>query len=89
MNDYNGWKNRQTWNVALWINNDEGLYRSACRYMLDTRGSGRPYKGRAPYADFAARLAAEGIYRTPDGVWYDDSRLSRRELNATMRELVS
>ena len=87
--DYNGWKNRQTWNVALWINNDEVLYRSACRYMRDPRGRGRPYKGRAPYADFAARLAAEGIDRTPDGVRYGDSRLYRRELNAMLRELVS
>ena len=89
MNDYNGWKNRQTWNVALWINNDEVLYQAACRYMRDPRGRGRPYKGRAPYADFAARLAADGIDLTPDGVRYDDSRLSRRQLNAMLRELVS
>lgn len=26
---YNGWKNWQTWNVALWLGNDEGLYRAA------------------------------------------------------------
>ena len=25
---YNGWKNYQTWNVALWFGNDEGLYRA-------------------------------------------------------------
>ena len=23
---YNGWKNYETWNVALWMQNDEGFY---------------------------------------------------------------
>ena len=23
---YNGWKNYETWNVALWLDNDEGSY---------------------------------------------------------------
>lgn len=23
---YNGWSNYETWNVALWFDNDEGLY---------------------------------------------------------------
>lgn len=33
---YNGWKNWQTWNVALWLGNDEGLYR-AWRERVATR----------------------------------------------------
>ena len=26
---YEGWDNRETWNVALWINNDEFYYKLA------------------------------------------------------------
>ena len=29
MTRYNGHKNWNHWNVSLWINNDEGLYRMA------------------------------------------------------------
>ena len=25
---YNGWKNRETWNCALWMANDYGLYQT-------------------------------------------------------------
>lgn len=28
---YNGWKNYETWNVALWLDNDEGSYNEVRR----------------------------------------------------------
>ena len=51
--EYNGWTNYQTWNAALWIGSDEGLYDIARRaldwshlleifanYGIDTTGDG-------------------------------------------------
>ena len=29
MSTYNGWANYETWNVALWIDNEQGTYEEA------------------------------------------------------------
>ena len=34
---YNGWKNRTTWAVALWMGSDEDTYRQV-QALADTRG---------------------------------------------------
>lgn len=78
---YNGWKNRQTWNAALWIGNDEGLYRAACDFMSR-------YSGRAPYGCFIRSMGMEHE-RTPDGIGWYSNAISFSEMNAMMRELVS
>jgi hypothetical protein len=75
---YNGWKNRETRNVALWIGNHESLYRSAVAFM-------RAYKGRRPYADFMESSGLE-FSKTPDGISFQDKSLSYSELNSMMRE---
>ena len=77
---YNGWKNRQTWNVALWIGNDEGMYRAAVDFA-------RSCKSRAVYRLFVEREGLAGS-NTPDGIKWDGSKLDYRALNAMMRELA-
>jgi len=54
----NGWKNYETWNVTLWIQNDETLYRLA----LATAG----------FQTFMQEMREWGVDETQDGVkWVD------------------
>ena len=70
---YNGWKNYETWNIALWINNDEGLYDFA--------------KGFSSYDDFKDTLKDLGTVMTPDNIAFDDSRLDIDALDNMIFEL--
>ena len=75
---YNGWKNRETWNVALWIGNDEGLHSIA--------------KDSGTYEEFREVIrqypGADGIqFQTPDGVAWNDSGLDIEALDAMIKEL--
>ena len=61
MSEYQGHRSWNAWNVALWINNDEGLYNWA---RESTREMGR---------EKAARYLAQAMEgeRTPDGAKYN------------------
>ena len=73
---YNGWKNHATWNVALWIQNDEGLYNFA--------------KESASYQDFASDMRAYfDSVETPDKVAWNDSALDIDRLDELITELAS
>lgn len=75
--DYNGWSNYETWNVALWIQNDEGLYAFA-----------RCMRNRvSPYMTFAECLNGMGIFQTPDGVQYNDKNLDLISLDEMIEGL--
>jgi len=59
MKTYNGHKNYNYWNVSLWINNDEDLYRIALDFI-------RRYKNRKIAAQLFSEMFEDS--KTPDGV---------------------
>ena len=71
---YNGWANYETWNVALWLGNDEALYEEA-----------RIWRHHG-YKSLAHQLK-EFTPATPDGVAWDDASLDIEELDEMMAEL--
>jgi len=77
---YNGWSSYATWNIALWIQNDEQLYRIASRHIfdgnrvLDTRG-------KVHY------LFPTG--ETPDGVKVSDPSINWNEIEEMFLTIVN
>lgn len=84
---YNGYANYQTWNVCLWISNDEGLYNIA--------------KSTESYKDFVDTIRRMGEvvgndtkygsigYETPDGVAWNDSGVNLPEMQEYWEENFS
>ena len=77
---YNGYANRQTWNICLWIANDEGLY-SFARTCKD-------------YEEFKAGLREichRGSlgFETPDGTAWSDSAINLHEVAEFWQENFS
>ena len=70
---YNGWANWETWNVSLWIQNDQGLYDAA--------------KGCRSYQDLVMMLRDRGSKETPDGCRWDDPAIDGMEINEMMADL--
>ena len=70
---YNGWANYETWNVALWLGNDEGMYSLARRAIS--------YDHLIP--------TLESIYgqMTPDGVRWMDPKIDTDEMDEMLEEL--
>ena len=70
---YNGHKNWNHWNVSLWINNDEGLYRMA-----------REAIRRAPNLDAAASQMHYDLHHSGNSVTPDGARYTKTAIRAAM-----
>ena len=66
---YNGWENYETWNVALWINNDESLY-----HLAQECGDYETLVNRL-YEDY-------GVRETKDGVKFADPKVNVIQINS-------
>jgi hypothetical protein len=77
--DYKGWRNRETWNVALWLTKDSGL-RSAAKEFNES------YRGNQPYRDFIQYIGLAGE-RTRDAVDWINPQLDYSSLNKMMEKI--
>jgi len=70
---FNGWANWETWNVALWIQNDETTYRVAQRYDS--------------YDRLIPRLEMMWGQMTPDGARWMDGTIDTAALDEMLTDL--
>ena len=88
-NDYNGWANYETWNVTLWIDNDEGMYglvRDSLEELLDRNGNDWQSIPELEIRELVRD--AFGSNKTPDGVSLMDPVLNWSEISDMLLELA-
>jgi hypothetical protein len=75
---YNGWANYETWNVALWMQNNQFLYNTAVACV--------EYKNddETAYEKFIRNMHNIDKLTTNDGVRWDDEKINHDEINEMM-----
>jgi len=78
---YNGYANYETWNVALWIQNDEYLYNTAkacVEFCSDNE---------TPYDKFIRCMFNVDYFTTRDNVRWDSDAVDFEEINEVLNDL--
>ena len=74
----NGKRNHDTWNVALWVSNDPGIYFAAVEYV--GAEDGPTWDGFVEWAGLAGEV-------TGDGVAFDSPEVDAEELTALLLDM--
>lgn len=80
---YNGWANHSTWNVILWMSNDEFLYNTAKACVEFRQGDD------SVYGCFKRCMSNIERHTTGDGVRWDDTSIDVEEVEALMFDLAA
>lgn len=80
---YNGWSNYETWNVSLWLQNYEAMYRLALQHVNMYKGWNKPVS----YDSLIPALELKFGQITPDGVRWMDGLINTEELDSMLSEL--
>ena len=78
---YEGWENYDTWNVALWINNERPYYDKALQFMKTHGNAKNPYKNFIEHTGLTKSM-------TPDNVRFDQKTLNIKELDEMMQQFL-
>lgn len=80
---YNGWSNYETWNVSLWLQNDEAMHKLALEHANRFKRWNQPVR----YDSLIPSLELNFSQITPDGVRWMDARINTNELDSMLSEL--
>lgn len=83
---YNGYANWETWNVMLWLQNEETLWNIFSNKMRIFIRAGA-LRSDIVYCVKSSYAEMYGGARTPDGVSLENPDISWDEVNATVRSL--
>lgn len=81
---YNGWKNYETWNVTLWLQNDEAMYKLACQYVKTAKHC----KIKNIYDSMIPALEINFSQITPDGVRWMNPTIDTAAVDRMLAELA-
>lgn len=80
-----GWKNRQTWNVALWICNTDALYDKACNFSKMCKSYGK----KITYREFTSYARLDNGRRTLVGISWTGKLLDHPALDQMLSDLAN
>ena len=87
-NDYNGWTNYETWNINLWIQDDEGFYNAMVEELRDILDRHENDWENVSLAEVRGMVRDVIGSKTPDGVRTNDANIDWMEISDALLELA-